>query len=50
MESGLSLGSGLSQILLLNFKLISRAVTTRHLHLLRTDRKGITDDVIMHGT
>ena len=50
MESGLSLGSGLSQILLLNFKLSSRAVTPRHLQLLRTDRKGIIDDVIMHGT
>ena len=53
MESALSLGSGLGQILLLNFKLSSKAVTPpppRHLQILRIDRKGIIDDVIMHGT
>ena len=56
MESALSLGSGLGQILLLNFKLSSRAATApplpppRHLQILRIDRKGIIGDVIMHGT
>ena len=55
MESALSLGSGLGQILLLNFKLSSRAATLppplpRHLQILRIDRKGIIGDVIVHGT